>query len=192
MALTPSQMVDLETQAPDFRLLDPVSKEYKSLTDFSTPKVLVIAFICNHCAYVRHLRSGLAAFGDYCRSVNAMFVAINSNDPAQYPEDSPEKMIGEARVNRWTFPYLFDETQEAARDYHAACTPDFFVFDHGRKLVYRGQFDDSRPGNGRPVTGADVRAAVDAVLDGRPVSARQLPSIGCNIKWRTENPKRGK
>ena len=152
----------------------------------SAPALLVM-FICNHCPYVKHIRSGLAQLGRDYQSRGAAIVAISANDAANYPEDGPARMREEARVAGYTFPYLHDETQAVAKAYRAACTPDFFLFDHTRKLVYRGQFDDSRPGNGVPVTGKDLRAALDAVLACRPVPADQKPSIGCNIKWKAGN-----
>ncbi|MGH7805578.1 MAG: thioredoxin family protein [Candidatus Binatia bacterium] len=183
MARTPSTMVPLGTPAPSFRLADPSGRVF-SIEDFRDAPALLVAFICNHCPYVQHIRDGLAAFGrDYAGRGLAM-VGINSNDVVAYPDDRPEKMAEEARRAGYAFPYLFDESQEVARAYDAACTPDFFLFDRDRKLVYRGQFDDSRPGNGKPVTGRDLRAACDAVLAGRAVGADQVPSLGCNIKWK--------
>jgi len=182
MSLTPSNMLPLGTPAPDFRLPD-TAGILVSLADFASAPALVVLFICNHCPYVQHIRAGLAQFGrDYQR--RAATVAINSNDARNYPADSPDKMALEARAAGYTFPYLYDESQAVARAFHAACTPDIFLFDNNRNLAYRGQFDDSRPGNGRPVTGADLRAALDAVLAGKPAPARQTPSIGCNIKWK--------
>lgn len=182
MALTPSTMLPLGTTAPDFALPDPSGRVVR-LADFAAAPVLVVAFICNHCPYVKHVRAGLAAFGRDCAPRGVALVAINSNDAERYPADSPAAMDGEVRAAGYTFPYLFDESQAVAAAYRAACTPDLFVFDAARRLVYRGQFDDSRPGNGKPVTGTDLRAAVEAVLAGRPVSPRQVPSLGCNIKW---------
>lgn len=183
MAATPSKMVPLGTKAPHFRLPDPSGKYY-SLDDFADKPALLVMFICNHCPYVKHIRSALAQFAREYIPKGLAIVAINSNDITQYPEDSPEKMAEEARAAGYIFPYLFDETQEVAKAYGAACTPDFFLYDKERKLVYRGQFDDSRPGTALPPTGADLREAVDAVLEGRPVSAQQKPSLGCNIKWK--------
>ena len=183
MARTPSTMVPLGTQAPSFRLPDPSGRVW-SIEDFRDAPGLLVTFICNHCPFVQHIRGGLAAFGRDYSARGLAIVAINSNDVAAYPDDRPEKMAEEARRAGYTFPYLFDETQEVARAYDAACTPDFFLYDRERKLVYRGQFDDSRPENGKPVTGRDLRAACDAVLDGRPIGADQVPSIGCNIKWK--------
>jgi peroxiredoxin len=176
-------MLPLETSAPDFRLPD-TSGKIVTLADFQSSPALVVAFICNHCPYVKHVRAGLAELAREYQKRGAAFVAINSNDVANYPADSPENMALEVKLAGYSFPYLYDETQGAARAYHAACTPDFYLFDKRRKLIYRGQFDSSRPGNGVPVTGNDLRAALDAVLAGKPVSPRQTPSIGCNIKWK--------
>ena len=187
MALTPSTMLPWGTLAPDFRLPDAVSGRTVALGDFAKSPVLVVVFICNHCPYVKHIRAGLAAFARDYQAKDVGIVAINANDVADYPEDSPAKMKTEAKAAGYTFPYLFDETQAVAKAYRAACTPDLYVFERSRKLVYRGQFDDSRPGNGRPVTGADLRAACDAMLAGRAPAADQKPSIGCNIKWRPGN-----
>jgi peroxiredoxin len=187
MALTPSTMLPLGTAAPDFRLPEPATGRTLALADFAAAPVLVVAFLCNHCPYVKHLGAALAAFGAECDSQGVAVVAVSANDAAKYPADAPELMAAEARSAGWNFPYLFDESQAVARAYRAACTPDFFVFDAQRRLAYRGQFDDSRPGNGRPVTGADLRAAVSALLGGQPVSARQIPSMGCNIKWKPGN-----
>jgi peroxiredoxin len=184
--LTPSTMLELGTAAPDFRLPDTNGKTV-SLADFKSAPALVVLFICNHCPYVKHIRSGLAAFGKEYQSRGAGIVAVNSNDVANYADDSPEKMKQEVKSAGYVFPYLYDETQAVARAYRAACTPDIFLFDKDKRLVYRGQFDESRPGNGRPVTGKDLRAAVDAVLAGRPVSKEQTPSVGCNIKWKKGN-----
>ncbi len=183
MALTSSNMLPLGTKAPDFQLPDTTGRIVR-LSDFAEAPALVVAFICNHCPYVKHIRAGLAAFGRDVQARGVAVVAINSNDVASYPEDSPERMAEEVRNAGYSFPYLYDESQEVARAYRAACTPDFYLFDRDRRLVYRGQFDDSRPGNGVPVTGRDLRAAVDAVLAGRPVAAIQKPSTGCNIKWK--------
>ncbi|MCC6406272.1 MAG: thioredoxin family protein [Planctomycetes bacterium] len=187
MVLTPSTMLPLGTRAPDFALVDSVSGRTVKLADFAKQKVLVVMFLCNHCPYVKHVRDGLTAFGrDYDRK-EVGIVAISANDPEHHPGDAPEKIAEEARANGWKFPYLFDATQEVAKKFTAACTPDFFVFDAFNKLVYRGQFDASRPGNDVPVTGADLRAAVDAVLAKKPQAAVQRPSLGCNIKWRAGN-----
>lgn len=184
MAATPSTMVPLGTPAPDFDLPDTDGKVV-SRDDFRDSPGLLVAFICNHCPYVKHLRDAFAAFAVEYGERGLDVVAINSNDAVAYPDDSPENMRREAEAAGYTFPYLFDATQAVARTYGAACTPDFFVYDRELKLVYRGQFDDSRPGNGLPVTGADLRAACDAVLAGKPVPEPQKASIGCNIKWKS-------
>ena len=186
MAETPSTMAPLGTLAADFRLPDTNGK-LVARDDFKDAPALLVMFICNHCPFVKHIRSGLAQFGRDYHGRGLAIVAINSNDVASYPDDSPENMAREVKEAGYTFPYLYDATQEVAKAYRAACTPDFFLFDGQRRLVYRGQFDDSRPGNRRPVTGADLRAAADDVLAGRAVPDDQRPSIGCNIKW-----KRGK
>jgi peroxiredoxin len=183
MAETPSTMAPLGMPAPDFRLPD-TSGKLVSLSDFAKAPALLVVFMCNHCPFVKHIRAGLAQFARDYQPRGLAMVGINSNDVASYPEDSPAKMAEEVKAAGYTFPYLYDETQAVAKAYHAACTPDFFLFDRDRRLVYRGQFDDSRPSNGRPVTGADLRAAADAVLAGRPVPAEQKASIGCNIKWK--------
>lgn len=186
MVATNSTMLPLGTPAPDFQLPDPSGKAY-SLADFPGAKALVIAFICNHCPYVKHLRSGLAALGREYQPRGVAIVGISSNDVERYPADSPARMAEEAKAAGYTFPYLVDESQAVAKAYRAACTPDFFVFDGSRRLVYRGQFDDSRPGNNRPVTGRDLRNALEAVLAGRSVDPHQTPSLGCNIKWKPGN-----
>ena len=185
MSLTPSTMLDLGTPAPAFSLA--ASDGSRLSLDDIKEKVLVIAFICNHCPYVKHIREGLRQFAADYQPRGVAVVAINSNDPERYPDDAPDKMAVEVAAAGYTFPYLFDETQEVAKAYRAACTPDFFVFDENRRLVYRGQFDDSRPGNEVPVTGADLRRAVEAVLAGQAVPGEQKPSMGCNIKWRPGN-----
>jgi peroxiredoxin len=179
-------MLPLGTRAPDFRLPD-TSGKVVSLSDFSAASALLVVFMCNHCPYVIHLRPALAQLGrDYLPRGVAM-VGINANDVDHYPADSPARMAEEARSAGYTFPYLYDATQAVAKAYRAACTPDFFLFDREQRLVYRGQFDDSRPGNSIPVTGRDLRAALDAVLAGRPAGSAQKPSIGCNIKWKPGN-----
>jgi peroxiredoxin len=185
MALTPSTMLALGTAAPDFRLPD-TSGKMVALGDFKSSPALAVLFICNHCPYVKHIQSGLVKLARDYHPRGGAIVAISSNDVQNYPEDSPAKMAQEAKSAGYTFPYLYDESQAVAKAYQAACTPDIFLFDANRKLVYRGQFDDSRPGNGVPVTGKDLRAALDAVLGGKPVPARQVPSVGCNIKWKSE------
>lgn len=179
-------MLPLGTEAPDFSLPN-VDGKTVSRDDFAEEKALLVMFICNHCPYVKHIREGLAALGRDYQGKGVGVVAISANDAANYPEDSPSNMAEEAKRFGYTFPYLHDEAQEIAKAYSAACTPDFFVFDEERKLVYRGQLDDSRPGNDMPVTGQDLRAALDAVLAGQPVSEDQKPSIGCNIKWKPGN-----
>lgn len=186
MTRTPSTMLPLGTQAPDFSLPDTEGK-IVSLADVSAAPALLVAFICNHCPFVQHVADGLGALGRDLEARGVPVVGIMSNDIASYPDDRPELMAKMAERHRWTFPYLYDETQEAARAYRAACTPDFFLFDGDRCLVYRGQLDAARPGNGVPVTGEDVRAAVEAVLAGRAVSEDQRPSMGCNIKWKPGN-----
>ena len=183
MAAVNSTMLPLGTLAPDFRLPDPGGR-LVSRADFSDAPGLLVMFICNHCPYVKHIRGGLAAFARDYQPRGLAIVAINANDVSAYPDDRPEKMADEARQAGYVFPYLFDESQAVAKAYRAACTPDFFLFDRQHRLVYRGQFDDSRPGNERPVSGADLRAAADAVLAGRAVSPDQRSSIGCSIKWK--------
>jgi len=183
MALTASTMLHLGTIAPDFSLPDTEGKTV-SLADHAGAKAYLVMFICNHCPYVKHVAAELARLGRDYLPRGVAVLAINANDPRKYPADSPENMKKEKQAQGYPFPYLFDESQEVARAYAAACTPDFFVFDAAMKLVYRGQLDDSRPNSGRPVTGRDLRAALDAVLAGRSVSGEQRPSAGCNIKWR--------
>ena len=177
-------MLELGTKAPDFHLPDTVSGKNFSLENFQNDRALVVMFICNHCPYVKHLQKALAIFGRDVQSKGVAVVGISSNDVTTHPQDAPEKMAEVAQVAGYTFPYLYDETQDVAKAYKAACTPDFFVFDNDRRLVYRGQFDASRPGNKEPITGKDLREAVDAVLEKRTVSPEQTPSMGCNIKWR--------
>ena len=186
MALTPSTMLPLGTAAPDFNLPD-TSGKHVSLADFKSSSALVVIFMCNHCPYVIHIRAGLAQLARDYAPKNVGVVGINSNDVKNYPEDSPAKMKAETDAAGYIFPYLYDETQAVAKAYRAACTPDIFLFDRGRRLVYRGQFDASRPGNGIPVTGKDLRAALDAVLAGKPTSEFQVASMGCNIKWKAGN-----
>jgi peroxiredoxin len=182
---TQSRMLGLGTAAPSFRLTDTVSGKTVDLTDFSASRAVLVAFICNHCPYVKHILDGFVAFAREYGARGLAVVAISSNDVSTYPADAPSEMVKLARVKNFTFPYLFDESQAVARSYDAACTPDFFLFDSDRRLVYRGQFDGSRPGNPHPVTGADMRAAADAVLAGRPVAEKQIPSVGCSIKWKS-------
>ena len=184
MALTPSSMMPLGTKAPDFRLPSPVSGGEYSLDDLKSDKATVVMFICNHCPYVKHVQKELVDLANDYMPKGISFVAINSNNVEKYPDDSPENMKKVAERFGYPFEYLFDETQETARAYGAECTPDFFVFDAGLECVYRGQLDDSRPGNGKPVTGADLRKALDSILNGESVPEDQAPSIGCNIKWK--------
>jgi peroxiredoxin len=186
MALTPSTMLPLGTTAPDFRLPDTNGK-IVSLAGFKGKSALLVLFICNHCPYVKHIRTGLAQLARDYLPRGVAIVGINSNDVANYPEDSPAKMKEEVKSAGYSFPYLYDESQAVAKAYRAACTPDIYLFDKNHKLDYRGQFDDSRPGNGVPVTGKDLRAALDAVLAGKPVPPNQKASMGCNIKWKAGN-----
>jgi len=187
MAATPSTMLDLGTSAPDFALPEPATGKTVSLADFKNAPALLVVFMCNHCPFVKHIRSALAEFAREYQAKGLAMVGISSNDVADHPDDSPEKMAQEVKAAGYVFPYLYDEDQSVAKAYQAACTPDFFLFDSEHKLVYRGQFDDSRPSNQLPVSGADLSAAVDAVLAGKPAPADQKPSIGCNIKWTTGN-----
>jgi peroxiredoxin len=186
MALTPSTMLPLGTAAPDFKLPDTNGKTV-ARADFKDQPALLVIFMCNHCPYVKHIRSGLAHLARDYLPRGVAIVGINANDVANYPEDSPARMKEEVKSAGYLFPYLYDETQAVAKAYRAACTPDIYLFDKNRKLVYRGQFDDSRPGNNLPVTGKDLRAALDAVLAGKPVSPAQKASMGCNIKWKAGN-----
>lgn len=186
MALTPSTMLELGTKAPDFDLPDTAGKRVK-LADFADKPVLLVAFICNHCPYVKHIREGFAALAKEYQAKGVAVVGISSNDVKSHPDDSPAKMAEEAKLAGYTFPYVYDESQSVAKAYRAACTPDLYVFDKDRRLVYRGQLDSSRPGNGIPVSGEDLRAALDAALAGKPPIANQMPSIGCNIKWKAGN-----
>jgi peroxiredoxin len=186
MVRTPSTMLPLGTEAPDFRLPD-FAGQMHALADFRDQNALLVTFICGHCPFVRHIRGEFARYARDYRAQGLAVVAINSNDLAAYPQDGPDGMRAEAAELGYDFPYLLDETQAVAKSYRAACTPDFFLFDADRRLAYRGQFDSSRPGNGQAVTGADLRAATTALLEGRPPRAQQTPSIGCNIKWRPGN-----
>jgi peroxiredoxin len=179
-------MLPLGTTAPDFHLPDTTGKKV-SLADFKSAPALVVIFMCNHCPYVKHLRAGLAQLGRDYLPRGVAVVGISSNYVANYPADSPARMVEEAKSAGYVFPYLYDESQEVAKAYRAACTPDFYVFDAAQRLAYRGQFDDSRPGSGVPVTGKDLRAALEAVLAGQPVASNQKASIGCNIKWKPGN-----
>jgi len=179
-------MLELGTSAPDFSLKDTGGK-LVSLADFSAHKALLVIFMCNHCPYVIHIKSALADFAREYQPKGLAVVGINSNDVENYPDDSPEKMKLDAEILGYCFPFLYDESQEVAKAYHAACTPDFFLFDANRILVYRGQFDSSRPKNNIDVDGIDMRTAVDSVLRGEPVTVKQVPSMGCNIKWKQGN-----
>lgn len=184
MVKTASTMLPLGTQAPDFALPDVDGKTVQR-SDFAEAQSLLVIFMCNHCPFVIHLRSALADFAREYQAKGLAIVGINSNDAANYPADSHEKMKAEAESAGYSFPYLYDETQETAKAYRAACTPDFFLFDSAGQLVYRGQFDDSRPGNDKPITGSDLRAACDATLAKQPIPEPQKASIGCNIKWKS-------
>ena len=186
MSLTPSAMLPIGTAAPDFSLPN-IDGKTVSLKDFKNAKGLVVVFMCNHCPYVVHIQKELARFGKEMLAKGIAMVGINSNDAKNYPEDSPKMMVQTARELNYTFPYLFDETQNVAKAYQAACTPDFFLFDKNLRLVYRGQFDESRPGNNKPVTGKDLREAVENLLAGEPISPDQKPSVGCSIKWKQGN-----
>ena len=187
MSLTPSTMLPLGTAATDFKLPDVVSGKIFSLKDFSAKKSLLVMFMCQHCPYIQHIKKELTKLGKDFSGKDIAIVGISSNDAVNYPDDSPAELKKFAKVEGFAFPLLYDETQEVAKSYTAACTPDLFLFDKYRKLVYRGQLDDSRPGNGKPVTGKDLRAAIDAVLADKPVSQGQRPATGCNIKWKPGN-----
>jgi peroxiredoxin len=184
---TPSTMLPLGTSAPPFSLPDVTTGATVSLSDFDDKPVVLVMFIANHCPYVIHVADELARVGRDYGAQDVAVVAIGSNDVAQYPDDGPERMVEFAAAHGFTFPYLSDETQEVALAYRAACTPDLFVFDTDRRLVYRGQLDGARPSNDTPIDGRDLRAALDAALVGRPIPESQLPSVGCNIKWKPGN-----
>jgi peroxiredoxin len=186
MSLTPSTMLELGTPLPAFRLPD-ADGHLLSDRDFQGSQTLLVAFICPHCPYVKHIRQEFARFAQEYQARGLAVVAINSNDAVAHPDDKPAGMKAEAASAGYTFPYLYDESQQVAKAFRAACTPDLFLFDRQRRLVYRGQFDDSRPGKETPVTGADLRAATDLVLEGRPVPPDQKPSMGCNVKWKPGN-----
>ncbi len=187
MALTVSTMLPLGTQAPGFSLPDVVSGKSISLDSFKNKKGLLVMFICQHCPYVKHVEKELAKIGHDYQNKELGIVAISSNDAENYPDDKPENLKKMAQTLKFTFPFCYDESQNVARAYEAACTPDFFLFDAQHKLVYRGQLDDSRTGNSEPVNGKDLRAAIDAVLAGITVESNQKSSVGCNIKWKTGN-----
>jgi thiol-disulfide isomerase/thioredoxin len=184
MSQTPSNMMPLGTTAPDFTLTNTVTGEMVTLQGLKSDIATVIMFICNHCPFVKHLQDELIRLANDYQPKGISFIAINANDTVNYPDDSPDKMKEVALKLGYSFPYLFDETQEVAKAYQAACTPDFYIFDKALKCVYRGQLDDARPGNNTPVTGKEFRAALDAVLAGQPINPDQKPSIGCNIKWK--------
>ena len=186
MVMTPSQDLPLGTEAPDFDLPDPSGERHR-LGEAAGAKGIVVIFMCNHCPFVKLIREKLAEVARDYQAKGIAFFGINSNDASKYPDDAPDKMAEEIEAFGYTFPYLVDETQEVAKAYRAACTPDIFVFDADRKLYYHGQFDDARPGNGRPVTGADLVGALDALLAGAPPPEAQTPSVGCNIKWKPGN-----
>lgn len=186
MALTESTMLDLGTIAPDFTLLDTVSDKLLSLKKLKSDTATVVMFICNHCPYVIHINEEIVRLAHEYQKKGVSFIAISSNDAEHYPQDGPDKMKVHAADVGYTFPYLYDEDQQVARAYDAACTPDFYVFDGGLKLVYRGRLDKSRPNSGIPLTGEDLRLAIDQTLAGQPLSPIQYPSAGCNIKWKTE------
>lgn len=187
MALTQSTMMPLGAQATDFKLPDTVTEKEISLSAFATKKLLLVMFICRHCPYVIHIQKELARLGHDYEQANLGIVAISSNDAAHYPQDAPDSLKLFALEQGFTFPLCYDETQRVAQSFTAACTPDFFLFDAARKLIYRGQLDDSRPGNNQPVDGHHLRQAIDAALTDRPINIEQKPSMGCNIKWKKDN-----
>lgn len=184
MARTPSNMIPLGTIAPDFSLFDSVSERKLALQELQGKQATVIFFICNHCPFVIHINPALVKFANDFKDKGISFIGISSNDVENYPQDAPVHMKRVAEELQYPFPYLYDETQEVARAYDAACTPDFYLFDKDMKLVYRGQFDDSRPGNGKEITGNDLRSALECLLENRENTEVQKPSIGCNIKWK--------
>ena len=184
MAATESNMMPLGAKAPDFNLPDTISGINKSLKELRSDKATVVMFICNHCPFVKHVQKGLVKLTNEYIPKGISFIAISANDVETYPEDSPQRMKEVAKQLGYPFPYLYDESQAIARAYGAACTPDFYIFDKDMKCVYRGQMDDSRPSNDIPVTGKDIRAALDAILADKPVNPEQKPSIGCSIKWK--------
>ena len=184
MAETLSTMIPLGTKAPDFRLLDTRTNQYYSLQDNKSEQATVIMFLCNHCPYVKHIQSKLVEIAKSYQNKGICFIAISSNDAQAYPQDAPDKMRSEAETHHYPFPYLFDDTQEVAKAYHAACTPDFYIFDKDLKCIYRGRFDEATPGNQHPVTGEELSNALDTILAGDAVSVDQKASVGCNIKWK--------
>lgn len=177
-------MIDLGTNAPDFKLLDTLTNKYLSLKNLKSAKATVIMFICNHCPYVKHVNHQLVQLAKDYQVKGISFIAISANDAKTFPEDSPSNMAKLGKSLNFSFPYLYDETQSIAKAYQAACTPDFYIFDKNLRCVYRGQLDASRPGNKIPVTGKDIRAALNNILDGKLVNPQQIPSMGCNIKWK--------
>ncbi len=184
MTKTPSNMMPLGTKAPDFNLIDTVSGTRKSLSELKSASATVIMFICNHCPFVKHIRNELIKLANDYIPQGISFIAISANDASEYPEDAPDKMKTVAEKFRYPFPYLYDESQKTAKNYNAACTPDFYIFDRELSCVYRGQFDSSRPESGIPVTGEDMRSALNDILAEQPVHIQQKPSLGCNIKWK--------
>ena len=184
MSLTSSNPFPLGSKAPDFTLLEPVTGKFRSLSELKSDKVTVVIFTCNHCPYVKHVNAGLVELTNRYIAKGVSFIAINSNDVNRYPDDSPEQMILFAQRSHYLFPYLYDESQEIAKAYDAACTPEFYVFDKDLLLVYHGQMDDARPSNSIPVTGVDLAQAIDLTLAGKPVDTLQKPGIGCGIKWK--------
>ena len=191
MAVESSKDLPLGTRAPDFALPDTVSGRTIRLGDYAASPALLVAFICNHCPYVQHMRAAFVEFAREFQPRGLAVVAISANDPEAYPQDSPEQMAIEAKKSGFTFPYLFDRTQQTAKVYQAVCTPEFYLFDAAQRLVYRGRFDASRPNSQVPITGSELRAAAEAVLAGRQPAADQKPSIGCGIKWRPGNAPTG-
>ena len=191
MAVESTKDMPLGSAAPDFALPDTISGRTIRLADYAASPGLLVTFICNHCPYVIHVRPSFVQFAREYQPRGLAVVAISANDPQTHPQDGPEQMTVEAKKSGFTFPYLFDQTQQTAKAYHAACTPEFYLFDSERRLVYRGRFDASRPNSQVPVTGAELRAAADAVLARRPVPADQKPSVGCSIKWRPGNAPTG-
>lgn len=184
MTKTPSKMIPLGTKAPDFNLLDTISGTNKSLSELKSDTATVIMFICNHCPFVKYIRAELINLANDYIPKGISFIAVSANDASEYPEDAPDKMKTISQEFGYPFPYLYDESQETAKSYDAACTPDLYIFDQDLNCIYRGQFDSSRPGNGVPVTGEDMRSALNNILKGKPVSTQQRPSLGCNIKWK--------
>jgi len=186
MARTPSNMINIGTKAPDFKLLEPLTQQHKALSDYAN-KPLLVVFSCNHCPYVLHILKSFVNYSNDMMAKGLSVVMINANDVDNYADDSPDKMIDLIHQYGFKFSYLYDESQQTALAYQAACTPDFFLFDQQHTLVYRGQFDSSRPGNDEPVTGQDLRQASEALLNGQNMTQNQLPSLGCNVKWKKGN-----